>query len=81
MQKYGKIEKMHIDCFNLTEKNWAKCENKKEKQWMKFDCFNKCLTVGCNFLQCDYCQIGNVSMNGIILPFNAVLIQENGSAV
>ena len=28
---------------------------------MKFYCFNWFLTVVCNFQQCDYCEIGNVS--------------------
>ena len=34
--------------------------------------FNKCLTVVCNFLQCDYCQIENVSMD-----FSSPLVTEN----
>ena len=39
---------------------------------MKFDFFHKCLTVVCNFLQRDYYQIGNVSMN-----FSSPLVTEN----
>ena len=37
-----------------------------------FDCLSKFLTVVCNFLQCDYCQIENVSMD-----FSSPLVTEN----
>ena len=36
------------------------------------DCLSKFLTVVCNFLQCDYCQIENVSMD-----FSSPLVTEN----
>ena len=55
---------------------WQKklCKMQKIKIIWKnnFDCLSKFLTVVCNFLQCDYCQIGNVSMN-----FSSPLVTEN----
>ena len=53
------------------KKKLAKCRN-KNKFKNEIDYFNNCLTVVCNFLQCDYCQIGNVSMN-----FSSPLVTEN----
>ena len=63
--KNAKIWKNRKNAYWLLQfdrKKIAKCKNKNNTKKMKFDIFNKCLTVVCNFLQCDYCQIGNVSM-------------------
>ena len=73
--KNAKIWKNRKNAYWLLQfdrKKLAKCKNKNSNKKMKFDIFNKCLTVVCNFLQCDYCQIENVSMN-----FSSPLVTEN----
>ena len=62
---------MHI-VLQFDRKKLGKLQKLKRIKKNFFDCFNKCTTVVCNYLQCDYCQIGNVSMN-----FSSPLVTEN----
>ena len=56
----------------IWQKKLCKMQELKIIWKSNFDFLSKFLTVVCNFLQCDYCQIENVSMD-----FSSPLMTEN----